>query len=344
MPPPRQHRPSPTVPERERPQQASIRDVAQLAGVSIASVSRALNTGTGKVAATTRQRVLEAAAELNYSPNQIGRALRAQSTNTYAFMLSNIQNNLYSAVAWELERLIASRGAGLLLYTTNEDPVIQDACLEDARSRQVAGIFFMCAVESGKLASTVASEQCVFINRRVPSLGDTIFVGIDDYTAAQQLVRQSIRDKAARVGVVHGPSFSDTSMRRLEGFKKSAASMGVEINERAFVEAELSIESGYAAAYKLFSEQRFDYVFCGNDQIAYGVHRRLNELEIAVPGETRIFGFDDNPLNQWLAPWLSTVRVPHLSFASEALSKMEAMVDGNAAPGDAILPYEFILK
>ncbi|MFN3225113.1 MAG: LacI family DNA-binding transcriptional regulator [Hyphomicrobiales bacterium] len=339
----RQPRLQATTPQKDKVQTASIRDVARLAGVSIASVSRALNVGTGNVSAATRERVLRAAEELKYAPNQIGRALRAQTTNTYAFILSNIQNNLFSAVAWELERLIAERGAGLLLYTSNEDPKIQDDCLDDARSRQVAGIFFMCAVESDKLADTAEREQCVFINRRVPGIQDVPFVGIDDYSAAQHLFRSAVKRRSGPIGVIHGPKSSDTSRRRLEGFLESASAMGCTIEADAIIEAELSIESGYAAANQLFSQRKFETVFCGNDQIAYGVHHRLAELDIAVPDETSVFGFDDNPLNQWLAPWLSTVRVPHLRFAANALSGMEALVAGQNL-GDSILPYELILK
>lgn len=329
--------------DRDARQPASIRDVAKQAGVSISSVSRALNPGTGKVSEKTRRLVVHVAKELNYSPNHIGRALRSQSTNTYAFVLSSIQNNLYSAVAWELERRISEMGAGMLIYTSNEDPETQDKCLEDAASRQVAGVFFMCAVESARLRSTVDRGNCVLINRRVKSIPEVPFVGIDDNAAAREFFSAAARRFDGPIAIIHGPKTSDTSARRLNGFLAVASELGCDIPEDAVLGSDLSIESGYAAANKLFSARSFKAVFCGNDQIAYGVYRRCRELGLSVPDDVLLFGFDDNPLNEWLAPWLSTVRVPYASFAAASLETMVALGEGKPAL-DVILPYDLVLK
>ena len=254
---------------------ASIHDVARVAGVSIASVSRVLNTGSGSVSDKTRSQVMKAVEELGYSPNHMGRSLRAQKSNTYAFMLSNIQNNLFSAVAWELERLISAQGAGMLLYTTNEDPDTQDTCIEDALSRQVAGIFFLCAVPSARLGAAVARGGCLFINRRITGMELVPFVGIDDLAAAEDLMLTGLRRTDGPVAVVHGPLRSDTSSRRLRGFTLAAEKMGRPLDPDHVREAELSMESGYQVATTLLSSAPFGAIFCGNDQIAYGVDHTL---------------------------------------------------------------------
>ncbi len=320
----------------------SIHDVARAAGVSIASVSRVLNSGTGGVSDKTRAQVMRAVEDLNYSPNHMGRSLRAKKSNTYAFLLSNIQNNLFSAVAWELERLITARGAGMLLYTTNEDPDTQDICIEDALSRQVAGMFFLCAVESPRLRSAVARGGCLFVNRRIAGLGQVPFVGIDDLAAARDLMQTGLRRTAGQVAVVHGPLRSDTSARRLRGFCDAAVEAGRPLNPAHMREAELSMESGYHAATTLLSGSSFGAIFCGNDQIAYGVWRRCRELGITVPGGLHLYGFDDNPLNEWLAPWLSTIRVPYKAFASTAAQLMEAAERGQGQ--EVMLPYELVIR
>jgi LacI family transcriptional regulator len=320
----------------------SIHDVARTAGVSIASVSRVLNSGSGSVSDKMRDQVLKAVDELNYSPNHMGRSLRAQKSNTYAFMLSNIQNNLFSAVAWELERLISARGAGMLLYTTNEDPDTQDMCIEDASSRQVAGIFFLCAIDSPKLRSVVGRKSCLFINRRIADVQGVPFVGIDDYAAARDLMSTGLRRTAGEVAVFHGPLWSDTSSRRLRGFCDAAAEAGRPLRPEHMLQSELSMESGYQLASQVLSEGRFSAVFCGNDQIAYGVWRRCREIGIAVPADLHLYGFDDNPLNEWLAPWLSTIRVPFKAFASSAASLMESEDVGR--PMELLLPYELVVR
>jgi LacI family transcriptional regulator len=321
---------------------ASIHDVARAAGVSIASVSRVLNTGSGSVSDKTRAQVMKAVEHLGYSPNHMGRSLRARKSNTYAFMLSNIQNNLFSAVAWELERLISAQGAGMLLYTTNEDPETQDICIEDALARQVAGIFFLCAVPSARLASAVARGRCLFINRRITNMDGVPFVGIDDLAAAQDLMLTGLRRTEGPVAVVHGPLRSDTSSRRLRGFAMAAERMGRPLDPDHVREAELSMENGYQVATTLLVDTSFGAIFCGNDQIAYGVWRRCRELGIAVPGQLHLYGFDDNPLNEWLAPWLSTVRVPYKGFAACAAQLMEQ--DDADQMQDVMLPYELVIR
>jgi LacI family transcriptional regulator len=320
----------------------SIHDVARAAGVSIASVSRALNAGTGSVSEKLRAQVMKAVEDLRYSPNHIGRSLRAQKTNTYAFLLSNIQNNLFAAVAWELERLLSARGSGMLLYTTNEDAATQDRCLDDALSRQVAGMFFMCAVESPLLVEAEARARCIFINRRIARPAPISFVGIDDRSAARELMLTCLRRTEAPVLVLHGPLHSDTSRRRRDGFVAAAAEVGRSLPDSDVAEAQLSMESGYQLATSLLQPGRFGAVVCGNDQIAFGVWRRCRELGIAVPGALHLYGFDDNPLNEWLAPWLSTVRVPYAAFANSAALAMTAPNPGTA--GEAILPYEIVVR
>jgi LacI family transcriptional regulator len=289
-----------------------------------------------------RRRVLDAASELRYSPNHIGRALRAQTTNTFALVLSNIQNNFYAAVAWELERLLNDKGLGLLLYASDERADLQDRCLDDIRSRQVSGVFFLCAVPSAGLSGFSGLDSVVLINRRVPSLPDLPFVGIDDQAAARELLAVALRRIGGPVGIIHGPLASDTSARRLKGMLEGCQEHGVEVPDGYLREATLSMESGYAAASSILAAGRPAVFFCGNDQIAYGAYRRCRELGLRVPEGIAIFGFDDNPLNEWLAPWLSTVRVPHLDLARRALAQMEQPISLRAR--ETILPYELVFR
>jgi LacI family transcriptional regulator len=168
------------------------------------------------------------------------------------------------------------------------------------------------------------------------------FVGIDDLAAAQDLMLTGLRRTDGPVAVVHGPLRSDTSSRRLRGFLLAAEKMGRPLNPDHMRQAELSMESGYQAATTLLSGTSFGAIFCGNDQIAYGVWRRCREMGIAVPGVLHLYGFDDNPLNEWLAPWLSTIRVPYKAFAAMAAQLMD-QGSGDSLQ-DVMLPYELVIR
>ena len=330
-------------PRKAKQANLSIHDVASRAGVSIATVSRVVNEEARGVSHQTRARVQSVIKEMNYLPNRLGRALRAQTSDTYALVISNIQNNFYAAVAWELERQLNDIGKVMLLFNTNENAALQDRCLDEINGRRVTGLFLLCAVESKQLRSSVEQNHAVFINRRIDSLGDISFVGVDDYAATRDIMSAILRNQDLPAGIIHGPLYSDTSARRLKAIKDLLREKDVAIDAQSICEASLSMDSGYQCAAELLERRRYRALFCGNDQIAYGAYRRCRELGLAVPGDVRIYGFDDNPLNDWLAPWLNTVRVPHVGFASEAIRQLHKLREG-APHRSVILPYDIVLR
>jgi LacI family transcriptional regulator len=326
-----------------KPSNLSIRDVASRAGVSIATVSRVVNDEARGVSSETRARVQSLIKEMNYLPNRIGRALRAQTNDTYALVISNIQNNFYAAIAWELERQLNDIGKVMLLFNTNENAALQDRCFDEINGRRVSGLFVLCAVESQQLRQTVDQNYTVFINRRIDSLGEISFVGVDDYAAARDIMSAILRNQDLPVGIIHGPLYSNTSARRLKGIMDLLLEKSVAVEAEDVREASLSMDSGYQRAVELLERKRYRALICGNDQIAYGAYRRCRERGLAVPGDVRIYGFDDNPLNDWLAPWLNTVRVPHVSFAAEAIRQLLKLREGGAHRS-IILPYDIVLR
>lgn len=321
----------------------SIKDVAKLAEVSIATVSRIINDRTGSASVETRRRVQDAIETLGYRPNRAGRALRSQTNDTYALIVSNILNSFYASVVWEIERLLNDRGQALLIFNSNEDMALQDRALDEIQSRQVAGVFMLCAVQSEKLTDLGQSIPILLLNRRLAALPEAPFIGIDDYSAAKELTASMLRKYGQSAAFIHGPRSSDTSDRRLKGMMEACAEFGKTIPETDIREAHLSMESGYEIAVDLLSRKRFTAIVCGNDQIAYGVYRRCREIGLAVPNDIAIFGFDDNPMNLWLAPWLNTVRVPHVQLATSALEQMDNFQEGRQ-PRSVILPYDIVLR
>lgn len=334
--------PDPATPQARR-SAVSIHDVARRGGVSIATVSRVINNEARGVSSETRSRIQALVKEMNYQPSRIGRALRGQSSDTFALVISNIQNTLYAAIAWELERQLNEIGKVMLLFNTNEDPALQDRCFQEINARSVSGLFVLCAVESPKLAQTAERNHTVFINRRIDSLSDYSFVGIDDYSAARDITLKILNGQQLPLGIIHGPLYSDTSANRLRGVMDILRESDVQVDSGDIREASLSMDSGYQCAVELLQQRKYRAIFCGSDQIAYGAYRRCRELRLDVPRDVRIYGFDDNPLNKWLAPWLNTVRVPHAAFADEAISQLQKLREG-APHRSIILPYDIILR
>lgn len=321
----------------------SIRKVAQVAGVSIATVSRVLGD-PDKVADDTRLRVMEAVTKLNYKPNEVGRALRTPKSGPVALIISNIQNSFYAAIAHEIESRVNAIGQVMLLCATNEDPIIQDKYLEVLSARNVSGVLMLCAVSSRHLARTMRDNNVIFINRMLRDLKDYSFVGIDDYLPARDLAAAQLKSGPGPYAVIHGPLYSVASSDRLRGFMDVFKENGLKAGDFDVIEGRLTMESGYQGAARLFQGGRsYSGLFCGSDQIAYGAFRRCRELGIRVPEDLRIYGFDDNPLNDWLAPWLNTVRVPHVTYASETIGLLRELWAGGTGRS-VLVPYDVVIR
>lgn len=329
----------------EKAKSVKITDVANLAGVSVATVSRIVNGVAKKASPDTVRKVKAAIAELNYQPSGVGRALRRNKSHLIAMVIPDANNAFYAAVATSVETALRQKGYSMILCNSDENPDTQDLYLAEMRSLLVSGVALLGAVPSPELEKMVKSGfPVVFINRKAPNGLTGPFVGIDNYAAgacvAEQFISQGYTDCAA----IHGPLQSPAQRDRYQGYVERLSREGIEIKQEWVRNAMLTIESGYSAASSLLTgPDKFlpRAIFCGNDPIAYGTYRRCQDLGLHIPKDIALFGFDDNPLNQWLAPWLSTIHAPYDSFGAAVLSAFERTWgnEPGAQEMETILPF-----
>jgi LacI family transcriptional regulator len=322
-----------------------IQDVAQRAGVSIATVSRVLNGIKAKANEKTEARVRQAAGELGYRPAHAGRALRMRQTKLVALLIPDISNAFYSAIARSIESALRERDHTMILCNTNEDAGLQDFYLEEMQSYHVRGVALLGAVESPGLTHALSRGLPIaFVNRK-PPCGGGLFVGIDNWAAGRAVAEHFLRQGFRSCAVLHGPRHSSASRERFEGYMSRLEEAGLAPAAHHVLGSNLSMEGGYAAATALLEGGGPRAVFCGNDLMAYGLFRRCRELALAVPRDIAVFGFDDNPLNEWLAPWLSTVHVPYDAFGLAVTRALAQLWKGDHSPhGPDLLPYSLILR
>jgi LacI family transcriptional regulator len=202
------------------------------------------------------------------------------------------------------------------------------------------------AVRSEALAAAVASgDPIVFVGRRNPS-GGGAFVGIDDRRAgadvADHLWAIGIRD----YGAIYPMQLSSATRGRIEGYVGRLVEHGVPF--RAIRQAQAPglshLEIGYAAAQRLLGDGAWPKaLFCPSDLMAYGAYRLATERGIGVPGDCRITGVDDNGLNAWIAPWLTSVHVPYHAFGDEVVKQLDTLWAGED-PKDRILPHGLVVR
>ena len=290
-----------------RMRRTTVGDVARAAGVSVATVSRIV-----------------------------------------ALLVPDAANEFCAAVAGSLETALRARGLAMMLCNTGDDAERQDDYLAEMLSHGVRAVVLLGAVDSPGLRTLMERRfPLVFVNRRPPKGMQGHFVGVDDYAAGRAIADELVRQGRRRCAALHGPLTSATSASRLQGFLDRLEEHGLAVGPARLRESGLTIEDGYREAVTLLGRGPApDAVFCGNDLIAYGAHRRCLELGIAVPEALLLFGFDDNPRNPWLAPWLSTVHVPVEQFGPSIAD----LIDGIAARrergeiSNLLLPFSLVMR
>ncbi|WP_419760353.1 LacI family DNA-binding transcriptional regulator [Acidisoma sp.] len=328
----------------ERP--VGIEAVAQRAGVSTATVSRVLNGIKLKANGETEARVRAAADELDYRPAHAGRALRTRQTKLVALLIPDISNAFYSAIARSIESSLRVTDHTMILCNTGEDPDLQDFYLDEMQAYHVRGVALLGAVDSAGLQRALLKGLPIaFVNRKPPR-GGGVFVGIDNHAAGRAAAEHFLSQGYDRCAVIHGPLSSSASRERFEGFILAMTEAGRSPLPSHIVPGGLSIEGGYAAASQLLAAEFYPRaIFCANDLVAYGLFRRCRELRLEVPGDIAVLGFDDNPLNDWVAPWLSTVHIPYNAFGAAVTDALVRIWEGHQAPhAGELLPFSLRLR
>ncbi len=331
---------------------ASISDVAVRAGVSIATVSRVVNGVANKASSETVERVHRAIAELGYRPGSVGRALRRGESRLVAVLAANLANPAMAAIAASTEAALRWAGLVMVLCDTHDRPELQDEYLLEMRAQFARAIVLLGAVPSRELSAfRSAGEPLVFVNRRAPpepSAGPAPFVGIDN-RAAGAAVAEIVRRRGARfVGLVHSARTSSATADRIDGFLNAWFSSGGDPASirRIASDALDHLRIGHEAASKLLAAnhgERPDAIVCLSDLIAYGVYRRLGEEGVKVPDHCLVTGFDDSPLNDWIAPWLTSVGIPYEAYGGAILSAVERLGAGLAGL-PTLLPYRLAIR
>lgn len=323
----------------------SIGDVAKRAGVSNATVSRIVNGIAKKASPETVARVRAAIAETGYRPTGAGQALRRGQSRLVAVFAANLANPTMAAIAASAETALRDEGVAMVLCDTHDRADLQDEYLLEMRAQAVRACVLLAAVASEGLRAALAGPiPLVFVNRRCPLPGETRFVGIDNRAAGRVVARAlAAAVPAGRLALVHGPIASSATAERVDGFKRELAKLG-----RNLAAADIAtapgldhLEIGRQGASRLLAGGVPRGIFCASDLIAYGVFRELLDAGLRVPEDVRLYGFDDNPLNDWVAPWLSSVRVPYRGFGAAIAAVLDEARRG-VVSAPRLLPYDLI--
>lgn len=318
----------------------TIAHVAARAGVSIATVSRVINGVANRAGAATAARVWQAVRELGYRPASAGQVLRQRQSRLVALLAANLDNPAMAAAAASIEAALRARGLVMVLCDTHDRASVQDEYLAEMRAHLARATVLLGAVASPQLSRLQQDgASLLFVNRRSPA-GPAAFVGIDNRQAGADVAAFFRAQGVLAPGLIHGARSSSATAERIEGF---LGAIGRPLRRIATSAAATHQRIGYECALDVLAPGRGRRgIFCLSDLIAYGAHRRLAEAGLRVPQDVVLVGFDDNPLNDWVAPWLSSVRVPYEAYGGAVLAALEA-IWGGACP-QTVLAHQLVAR
>lgn len=320
----------------------TIRDVARAAGVSVATVSRALN-GASNVLPKTRQRIEEAARALRFTPSGAARSLITRRTDTIGALLPDLHGEYFSELIRGIDQAARARGLHLLVSSSHGNADEAAAALR-AMNGRVDGLLVMSPHADADFLrhNLPGSLPAVLLNSGMDLDEHASFV-VDNLGGATTMTRHLVASGRQRVAFITGPQGNDEAAQRLAGYRA-----GLEPGMRELVfDGDFSEEAGWAAGRRIANHRpRPDAVFAANDMMAVGCMAALHEAGLRVPDDIALAGFDDIPIARYVTPALTTIRVPIAALGAAALDALVKAVEApqTQARHTVVTPVELVVR
>jgi DNA-binding LacI/PurR family transcriptional regulator len=315
-------------PPNRRPGAVSIRDVARRAGVSIATVSRAVNR-IPTVDPELAERVWRAIDEVGYLPNTQARALVSGRSRMLGLIVSEITNPFFPELVQEFENLAVAQGYEVLIGSTNYEPERTESLIRRMLQRNVDGVAVMTfGIEEELVQRLVESEfPLVFVDAG-PDMPNIRVIKVNYGEGIRQAVQHLAALGHRNIAFITGPLRLRSAVARRDAFLKSMTELGLTVPKEHIVEGNHTMEGGMAAMEKLIALVELPTaVVCSNDMTAIGVLHALYRTTHNVPQDVSVVGFDDIHLAQFMLPPLTTVQMSCKDLAAAAVEALRAGIE-----------------
>jgi LacI family transcriptional regulator len=338
---------------------ATIKDVARAAGVSVATVSRAMN-GADNVLPDTKARILEAARSLRFTPSGAARSLITRRTDTIGALLPDLHGEYFSELIRGIDQAARARGLHLLVSSSHGDADEAAAALR-AMNGRVDGLLVMSPHADADFLShnLPGSLPAVLINTDVDMPGHARFA-VDNFGGAEAMTRHLATSGRKRIAFIGGPDGNHEAAERLRGYRAGLdhapkAGKGAQRVELLF-DGDFTEASGWSAGrHMVQAKQRPDAVFAANDMMAVGCLAAFAEAGLRVPEDIAVGGFDDIPIARYVSPSLTTIRVPIAALGAAAMDalfralahaadKSAGPLSASPEPVSVVMPVELVVR
>ncbi|ATU65695.1 substrate-binding domain-containing protein [Piscinibacter gummiphilus] len=290
---------------------ATIRDVAQLAGVGVATASRVIS-GTGSFSAAAAERVRAAAAELGFRPSNVARALSLQSTGTIGVYVPDFRGPFYGPMLDAIDGELRRHGRHMVAVNGIGDVDARQQALSSAEflaDRECDGIIIASNElrDADYLAIRQRIKHVAIINREVKGMKTQSFT-VNHRLGGALAARALLEHGHKRLAVISGLAHAQDNRQRLEGFLETVRAAGIDSDTIPVVHADFTAPGGWAATEELLGRKtKFTGLFCANDQMAMAAISKLGVAGKSVPEDVSVVGYDNTDMGAYLRPRLTTV-------------------------------------
>lgn len=323
----------------------TIKDVAKLAGVSVATVSHVVNE-TRFVSDETKGKVKAAMQELSYKPNAIARSLRRKESKIIGLVLPDNTNPYFAEIAWSIEYASRNLGYSVILCNSDGDVKKEAAYINVLIEKQVDGVILVAAGDS--TANFIKLKErnipTVMVDRNSPSV-NADSVQIDNAFYGEIATSHLIELGHKKIACITGPRDVTPSFDRVDGYKKALKLNNIPVRDDYIVKGDFKPHGGYLAAGKLLdSNDPPTAIFACNDLMAFGVIHAATEKNVTVPKKLSIVGFDDIYLSTYSNPPLTTIKQLRLEMGDEAVNALVLRMKNPDRPARSILLHANLVK
>ncbi len=344
----------PTAPTKEsKPSRrsVSIQDIAEAAGVSHSTVSRALHD-SDLISREVRQRIQQLAQEMGYTPNAVAQSLKGQRTNTVGLVITSISDPFLGRVVRGIEDVARAANVSVFLSISYNDPDRELEIIETFQRRRVDGVISSTSQLVGSYIERLVALNIptVMINQQAENDVEHLhFVDSNDYAGARQAVEHLLGLGHTRIGYLGVASRAASNQRRLKGYRDALAMAGIHPAANWIIESQLpysshadDVQIGQTILPRLLTAG-VTAVFCFNDMVAVGALMACRDLGVRVPEQISVVGYDDVEIAAYVTPPLTTIHQPKLRLGEIAMQMLLDLLDDNPVQNQ-VLPTELVVR
>lgn len=325
-----------------------LKDIAQRAGVSVMTVSKALRDERD-VSAETKTRVKLLAQQMGYVPDSSAQGLRTRTTKLFGLIIPSITNPIFARVSMAIEERAHELGCDVLIAQTGNNPEREESCIRRLLSRRVEGLFiapvYRMDPEARVYQELVARRtRVVLLGPPAPFCSSFVSVAADDLIASYSATQHLLKLGHRRIAFLTGPLATPSSHDRFEGYRRALREAALEPDDRLVFQAGNTIEDGAKAALQMMNEScDATAVQSDNDLTAIGCAEAFLNQGIRIPQDLSVVGFGNILLTEHCRIPLTTVRQPKFQLGMAAMDLMLQLLRGQAVESKR-LPAELIVR